>query len=249
MKGEIQFKKVSLRYPGSERLAVDNVSLTIPPHCTVALAGRSGSGKSTLFELLMRNRDPSAGQVLVDGIDLREIDLQRYRAEGLAVVAQKVELFSGTIADNIRVGKLDASDAEVAQAARDAYVTEYADRLRLGLESLIGEDGITLSGGERQRLALARALVRGASILALDEATSALDNRNERFIKSTLDRMTREKRCTIFMIAHRFTTIRNADIIFVMKEGRLVEQGTHDELLALKGEYWELHEEGGSPGS
>jgi subfamily B ATP-binding cassette protein MsbA len=208
----------------------------------VALVGRSGSGKSTLVSLLPRLYDPTAGCILLDGIDIREVPLADLRTQ-IALVSQDVTLFNDTIAANIAYG-LDPQPPEqqIREAAQSSHALEFIDRLPEGLATRIGEDGLRLSGGQRQRIALARALLKDAPILILDEATSALDTESERAIQASLQEQ-RHRRTTI-VIAHRLSTVERADRILVMDQGRIVETGTHQELLALGKIYAGLHQTG-----
>lgn len=251
--GDIEFQNVSLRYEESGEEVVSGVSFRIVPGETIALVGRSGAGKSSLVNLIPRFYTPSSGRILIDGVDIREIRLADLRAN-MAQVTQDVILFNDTIAANIAYGVAGAvSREEIVAAARAAHVMEFVEQMPEGLDSLVGDNGVRLSGGQRQRLAIARALLKNASILIMDEATSALDSETERQVQQAIDNA-RQGRTTL-IIAHRLSTIENADRILVMEQGRLVESGTHQELLRAGGRYAELHraqfsdrDEGTAPG-
>ena len=237
-RGEVVFDDVTFAYPGREDLpSLRGFSLKVAPGETVALVGPSGSGKTTVLRLLLRFYDPSSGSIRLDGVDLREADPAEVRAR-IALVAQDAPLFSGSAAENIRFGRADAGDDEVAAAARAAEADGFLAALPEGIDTPVGERGKSLSGGQRQRLAIARALVRRAPILLLDEATSALDAENERLVQRALaDAMTGR---TTLVVAHRLATVLRADRIVVMDEGRVVDQGAHAELVARGGLYARL---------
>jgi ATP-binding cassette, subfamily B, bacterial len=227
--GNISFTDVSFRYPARpETEVLKGISFTVKPGETLALVGPSGAGKSTIFALLERFFDPTSGVVTLDGTSINELDLTDLR-NCIATVPQDPVIFSGTIADNIRFGNPDASMTDVIGAAKVARVDQFADKLKDKYETLLGERGVTLSGGQRQRVALARAVLRNAPILLLDEATSALDAESEALIQSALEEVTKDR--TTLVIAHRLATVRNADRILVMDEGRVVSSGTHAQLL------------------
>ena len=236
--GALAFETVSFAYPTRARDAVvRDITVTVRPGERVAIVGPSGAGKSTLFQLLTRFYDPTAGRVLVDGIDLRSLDPTALRAR-IALVPQDPAIFSASIADNIRFGRPDASDAEVRAAAERAAAWGFITALPDGPDTRVGERGVTLSGGQRQRLAIARAILKDAPILLLDEATSALDAESETLVQRALDEVMRGR--TTLVIAHRLATVVTADRILVMQDGGIVEEGTHAALLARDGLYARL---------
>ena len=237
-KGLITFENVDFSYDDQPLLT--NINLVIQPGQVVALVGRSGSGKSTLVNLLLRFYEPKTGRILLDKDDIQDltrVDLRRQ----VALVNQQVVLFNGTIAQNIAYGAMhDASEALIIAAAKAARVTEFTDRMSLGLDTMVGESGVLLSGGQRQRIAIARALLKDAPLLVLDEATSALDTESERHIQAALDEVMVGR--TTLVIAHRLSTIEQADIILVMDQGQLVEQGSHQKLIDQQGLYAHLYQ-------
>ncbi|TNF34047.1 MAG: lipid A export permease/ATP-binding protein MsbA [Gammaproteobacteria bacterium] len=238
-RGDIVIQNLSFQYPGQDKHVLDNISLHIPAGKTVAIVGRSGSGKTTLAKLVARFYDYQQGNILIDGSDVREFTLKSYRRQ-ISIVSQQVTLFNGTIGENIAFGLYqDASHDDILRAAKDAYVSEFLEQQPKGLDTLVGEDGVNLSGGQRQRVAIARALLKNAPILILDEATSALDNESESMIQAALEKVMRHR--TTIVIAHRLSTIENADLIVVMDEGRIIESGSHQQLLANGGHYARLH--------
>lgn len=237
--GDVVIKGLTFTYPDTNREVLTDIYLHIPAGTSVALVGRSGSGKSTLASLLPRFFDCSPEYIELDGKPLQSYSLKSLRNQ-IALVNQQVVLFNGTIAENIAYGSLaDKSEAEIMAAAQAAHVLEFTDKLPEGLNTVVGENGVLLSGGQRQRIAIARAILKDAPILIMDEATSALDTESERHIQSALEEVMKDR--TTLVIAHRLSTIENADLIVVMDQGAIVEQGTHDELLAKQGAYAQLH--------
>ena len=234
----LTFKDVVYRYPGQETAALQGFNLTIPAGKVVALVGLSGSGKTTAAHVLSKFANPASGAILVDGIDLRGVSGSSWR-QRLSVVTQDALLFHGSIADNIVLGDAQPDQARMAAAAEAAHVLEFANKLPDGLDSKVGDSGGKLSGGQRQRVALARALYRDADLILLDEATSALDASSESVVQQALERSVQGR--TVLVIAHRMSTIRDADWIAVMDEGCVVEEGDHETLMALGGRYAELH--------
>ena len=238
-KGNLEFKDVTFTYPGRETPALRNINLNIQEGKTVALVGRSGSGKSTIASLITRFYDIDNGQILLDGHDLREYTLASLRDQ-VALVSQNVHLFNDTVANNIAYARTEEySREQIEEAARMAYAMDFISKMDNGLDTVIGENGVLLSGGQRQRIAIARALLRNSPILILDEATSALDTESERAIQAALDEL--QKTRTSLVIAHRLSTIEQADEIVVVEDGRIVERGSHADLLEHRGVYAQLH--------
>ncbi len=237
-KGIVEFRNVSVRYDGKSLNALSNVSFTANPGTVTAIVGRSGSGKSTLIRLLPRFYEPSDGEVLIDGKSIVHYSLADLRSQ-IALVGQKVMLFDDSVAANITYGTDNHNEAQLQFAADAANATEFINKLPEGMLTRIGDNGSLLSGGQRQRIAIARAILKDAPILILDEATAALDNESERLVQDALNHLIPDK--TTLVIAHRLSTIEHADQVLVFDEGRLVEQGTHKQLLANAGVYAHLH--------
>jgi ATP-binding cassette subfamily B protein/subfamily B ATP-binding cassette protein MsbA len=239
VRGAMTLSDVSFRYPGGSEDVIRDVSLEVNAGETVALVGASGAGKTTLCNLAARFFDPTSGTIRFDGIDLREIDIDSYRSL-LGVVEQDVFLFDGTVGENIAYGRPDATPDEIEEAAHIANAAGFIDKMEHRYDTVIGERGVRLSGGQKQRIAIARAVLSDPRLLILDEATSNLDTESEQLIQASLGRLMQGR--TSFVIAHRLSTIRHADRIVVIEDGRIVESGTHDELIAASGRYAELLE-------
>jgi subfamily B ATP-binding cassette protein MsbA len=237
-RGEIEFRNVSFEYTDEKGGVLHDVSFHVSPGETVAIVGRSGSGKTTLVSLVPRFYDVQQGAVLLDGVDVREYRLTDLRSQ-VSVVSQEVVLFNDTIRNNIAFNATTKTDAEVEEAARAANVLEFVAQQPLGFETPLADRGQNLSGGQRQRISIARALLKNSPVLVLDEATAALDNESERRIQQELALLMRGR--TTLVIAHRLSTVENADRIIVLDRGRIVETGTHRQLLALGGLYASLH--------
>ncbi len=237
IEGRVDFQDVSYRYPDGEKDVIKDFTLHVRPGECIAFVGSSGSGKSTIINLLIGLLEPTQGDILIDGVSLNEISIQNYR-HFISVVPQNSILFSGTIRENITYGLEKYSEEEFRQAVEDADIPEFLPSLPDGLETQVGEHGDKLSGGQKQRICIARALIRKPRILIMDEATSALDNVAEYHVQKAVSKLM--KVCTTFIVAHRLSTIRNADRIVVMEEGEAVETGTYDELMALNGKFAQL---------
>jgi subfamily B ATP-binding cassette protein MsbA len=236
-KGEVEYREVDFSYNGNGN-ALNNISFTARSGQTIALIGKSGSGKSSIINLLPRFYEYNSGQILLDKIDLRNYALENLR-EQISIVTQQVVLFNGTIAENIAYGFENLSERKIEAAADDAYAMEFIKQLPLGLHTQVGDDAMLLSGGQRQRLAIARALLKDSPILILDEATSALDTESEQYIQKALRNLIKDR--TTFIVAHRLSTIENADLILVLDKGRIVESGRHQDLIARRENYYRLH--------
>jgi ATP-binding cassette, subfamily B, bacterial MsbA len=235
--GHLKFENVSFQYDAKTPVLY-NLSFEAQPGQVVALVGPSGAGKTTIANLIPRFYDPEAGHILVDGYDIKQVQIKSLR-EQIGIVLQEAVLFGSSIRENIAYGKLDATDAEIEEAARAANAIEFIEKLPDRYETIVGERGVKLSGGQRQRIAIARALLRNPRLLILDEATSSLDNESESLVQEALDRLMRDR--TTIVIAHRLSTIENADKIVVIDEGRLVEEGQHTALLDREGLYYRLY--------
>lgn len=239
VQGNIEFRNLSFNYPGHEKQVLKDINFSVTAGQTVALVGRSGSGKTTISSLLPRFYEVEQGEILLDGINTKDCTLDSLRRQ-IAVVSQHVVLFNDTIANNIAYGfQGELTKERLLDVAEKAHVMEFAGQMPKGLDTEIGENGVTLSGGQRQRIAIARALLRQSPVLVLDEATSALDTESERKIQAALDELLKNR--TNLVIAHRLSTIENADLILVMDQGQIVERGNHSELLAQNGYYASLY--------
>ena len=239
-RGEIEFKNVTVRYDNTKKPAINNLSFNIQPGEKVALVGRSGGGKTTLVNLLPRFYELQQGLILLDGVDVRALELRNLRSQ-FSLVSQDIILFNDSIFNNIAYGALrSASEAEVIEAAKAAHAWEFIQQLPHGLQNEIGDRGVRLSGGQRQRIAIARAILKNAPILLLDEATSALDTESEQHVQAALDALMLNR--TSIVIAHRLSTIENADRILVLEQGEIVEAGSHQELIAKNGYYSKLYQ-------
>lgn len=235
LRGEYEFRNICFHYADDDRMVLNNLNLKINPGETIALVGESGSGKTTIINMAIGFFRPTEGDMFIDGKNSKDLDLQSYRKH-IAVVPQNTILFSGTIRDNITYGRTNVSDEEVMAAVEAANLRQVIAKLPDGLNTSIGEHGDKLSGGQRQRISIARAIIRKPDVIIFDEATSALDTVSEAEIQSAINNLTRDK--TTFIVAHRLSTIRNADKIAVMRDGRCVEYGTYDDLMAKKGEFY-----------
>jgi ATP-binding cassette subfamily B protein len=239
LSGRVEFRGVSLRYQDEKIDALSGIDLSVKPNQLIALIGQTGSGKTSLVNLIPRFYDVSEGAVLVDDVDVRQADLVSLRRQ-IGIVLQTSLLFSDTIRENIRYGHSEATDEEMFAAAKAAQAHDFIAKFAEGYETLVGERGVTLSGGQRQRIAIARALLMDPRILILDDSTSSVDTQTEKLIQEALDRLMEGR--TTFVIAHRLATVRRADLILVMADGRIVQRGRHDELLSQGGLYKEIYD-------
>ncbi len=242
--GALSLQQVTFRY-GENEAGVADIDLEVPAGSTVALVGPSGSGKSTLINLILRFYDVESGRISIDGQDIRQVTLASLRGH-IALVSQEVVLFDDTVRANIAYGRLDASDDEIIEVAKRADAHAFIMQLPKGYDTLIGPHGVKLSGGQRQRLSIARAMLKDAPILLLDEATSSLDSESERSVQHALEALMRQR--TTLVIAHRLSTVRHADVIYVLEGGRIVESGAHEALLARRGRYHQLYQLQFAPG-
>jgi subfamily B ATP-binding cassette protein MsbA len=238
VRGDVMVDRVSFRYAGALPLALDDVSVRIAPGEVVALVGPSGAGKTTLASLLPRFWDVTSGRITIDGVDVRELTFADLRG-AIGVVPQEPALFSGTVRENIAYASPDASEQEIVAAARAAHAIEFIERLPDGLDTRVGERGVKLSGGQRQRIAIARVFLKDPAVVVLDEATSSLDAESERLIEEAMVDLLRGR--STLIIAHRLSTVRRADRVVVIDQGRVVEEGTHNTLLGANGLYARLY--------
>ncbi|MBD0393252.1 MAG: ATP-binding cassette domain-containing protein, partial [Microcoleus sp. C1-bin4] len=234
----IHFNKISFSYPNNEKFFLKEVDLFLPRGTTLALVGASGSGKSTLADLLPRFYDPTEGQISIDGRDLREFELKSLR-KAMGIVSQDTFLFNASVRENIAYAKPDATEAEIVEAAKGANAYEFIEQLPKKWDTQIGDRGQILSGGQRQRISIARALLQNPEILILDEATSSLDTVSEKYVQAAIEKLSCDR--TTLVIAHRLSTVQKANKIAVIKDGQVVEMGSHKELLAKGGEYTKLY--------
>ena len=236
--GHIEVKDISFAYPKTDALVLKNVSMTIPAGKTIALVGESGAGKSTLIALLPRFYEVDSGQILINDIDILDLK-QRFLRKEIGIVQQNVFMFDTTIRDNILYGDPAATDEQVIEAAKNANILDFINSLPDGLDTAVGERGVKLSGGQKQRISIARVFLKNPPLLIFDEATSSLDNESEAYIHESMIKLSENR--TTLIIAHRLSTVKNADLIYVMQSGEITEIGTHDELMNKKGYYHQLY--------
>ena len=239
LRGEVEFDHVTFRYFGENKYALEDINLSVQPNQVIALIGLTGSGKTSLINLIPRFYDVTKGRVCVDGHDVREVDLLSLRRQ-IGLVLQTSLLFSASLRDNLAFGRPDATDEQIIAAAKAAQAYDFIQQLPKGLDTVVGERGVTLSGGQRQRVAIARALLMDPRILILDDSTSSVDSQTEHLIQQALDRLMEGR--TTFVIAQRLSTVRRADLILVMDQGRIVQRGTNAELLAQEGLYRHIYD-------
>ena len=237
MQGKVTFRDVSYRYKDGDKWVLKNFNIQVEPGESIAFVGGSGQGKSTILNLLIGFDRPQEGKILIDGVNLLNLDMTEYRSQ-IAVVPQNTVLFSGSIKENITYGFDNAPDSAVMEVLKAVGLDELIEEMPYGINTQLGEHGGKLSGGQRQRIAIARALLRKPKMIIFDEATSALDSASEKKVQAAVDNMM--KRCTTFLVAHRLSTIKNADRIAVVKDGAITEIGTYAELMAKKGEFYAL---------
>jgi len=236
---EIELKNVSYSYPGSEKPSLKNINIKVKVGETIAFVGASGAGKSTLKDLIPRLIDPTEGEVLFDGIDIRKFNIKDVRRK-IGIVSQEVFLFNASIRENLICGNQNVSEEKIRKACDDAFATEFINSFEFGMNTMVGEHGVMLSGGQKQRISIARALLLDPEILILDEATSALDTESERLVQTALETLYKNR--TTIIIAHRLSTIQIANTIYYMEEGEILESGNHSELVATDGRYKKLYE-------
>jgi ATP-binding cassette subfamily B protein len=238
VQGEIMIHEISFKYTTSPDWVLQNVSLTVPAGKKVAIVGESGAGKSTLASLIPRFYEPQQGNIGIDGHDVMELQ-QRFLRENIGIVQQNVFLFDGTIRENIIYGKPGATEEELVEAAQKAYIYEFIKSLPEGFDSFVGERGVKLSGGQKQRVSIARVFLKNPPILIFDEATSSLDTESEAYIQQAMDELSKNR--TTIIIAHRLSTVKHVDTIFVLRQGNIIETGTHDDLIQENGYYYTLY--------
>jgi ABC-type multidrug transport system fused ATPase/permease subunit len=238
-KDEIVFSNVTFSYPGAKRKVLNNVNFRVKRGELAAIVGRSGAGKTTLIDMIPRFYRPSGGRITIDGVNINNATLESLR-KNVGIVSQDIILFNETVRENITFGRLDATEEEVIEAAKAAYAHDFIKDMPDGYDTLIGERGVKLSGGQKQRISIARALLKNPPMLILDEATSSLDTASELVVQKALDNLMANR--TTFVIAHRLSTVRRADMILVLSRAKIIEKGTHEELLEIDGTYKTLYQ-------